>query len=167
MKIRLILVPTDFSPSAAKALEYAIDFARLHRAQLLLVHVIEPMSYAVPRYLPEPTALLEYERKEAARLLAESLAKVHRRYSKCQSEIHFGVVHEIVNQLAKERDADLLIIGTHGRTGLAHMLMGSVAEKVIRTSTRPVLSVRTLSVPAHKAAAHGRRPRKDARSRRA
>jgi universal stress protein A len=159
MQIKRILVPIDFSHSSRKALDYAIDFARHHQAEIILIHVIEPLNYALPRYLPEPTVLLEDQRREASMQLAEFEAKVLKRYPHCRSEVHFGVVYQVIVDVARKLGVDLIIIATHGRTGLAHLLMGSVAEKVLRMAACPVLSVRTLSPPASHARPE-RHPRK-------
>ncbi len=154
MKIKRLLVPVDFSDSSAKMLKFAIDFARMHEAEMLLVHVIEPMNYAVPRWLPEPTALLEEQRKEAAAKIARLADRAHARRVKCTGEVHFGVVYEVIADLARESGADMIVIATHGRTGLAHMIIGSVAERVIHNAACPVLVIRTL--PSRREA---RRPR--------
>jgi universal stress protein A len=148
MRIKQILAPVDFSGSATVAVDYAVEMARLHKAELLLAHIIEPMNYAVPRFYPEPTALLEEQRKHAAMQLSEFELRVRKRYRKCRSEVHFGVVYEMIVQLAASIGADLIVIATHGRTGLAHVLMGSVAEKVVRYAECPVLTIRTVPMPA-------------------
>ncbi len=147
MRIKRLLVPVDFSESSAKALDFAIDLALMHRAELLLVHVIEPMNYAVPRWIPEPTALLEEQRREAGGKLAELEAHAREKRVRCRSEIHFGVVYEMIAELARDSGADMIVIATHGRTGLAHMIIGSVAERVIRYAPCPVVVVRTLEAP--------------------
>jgi universal stress protein A len=144
MKIKRLLVPVDFSGSSAKMLKFAIDFARMHEAEMLLVHVIEPMNYAVPRWIPEPTALLEEQRKEAAAKIARLADRARAKRVKCTSEVHFGVVYEVIADLARESGADMIVIATHGRTGLAHMIIGSVAERVIHNAACPVLVVRTI-----------------------
>jgi universal stress protein A len=144
MKIKRLLVPVDFSDSSAKLLEFAIDFARMHDAEVVLAHVIEPMNYAVPRWLPEPTTLLEEQRKEAATQIAKLQEFARGKRVKCSSEIHFGVVYEVIADLARQLEADMIVIATHGRTGLAHMIIGSVAERVIHNATCPVLVLRTL-----------------------
>ncbi len=155
MQIKRILVPTDFSRSSLKAVDYAVDLAKQNQAELILVHIIEPMSYAVPRYLPEPTALLEEQRKRAQDALDRLTERVSARYPRCRSEVHLGVVYQRIAELARTLKADLIVIATHGRTGLAHMLIGSVAERVVRMAACPVLTVRS---PLHPAvSATGRR----------
>ena len=101
MKIKRLLVPVDFSDSSATLLQFAIEFARMHDAEMLLVHVIEPMNYAVPRWLPEPTALLEEQRKEAADKIARLADRARARRVKCAGEVHFGVVYDVIADLAR------------------------------------------------------------------
>jgi len=144
MKIKRLLVPVDFSDSSTKLIDYAIEFARMHRAELILLHVIEPMNYAVPRWLPEPTTLLEEQRKEAATKLDSLERRVRAKRLKCSVEVHFGVVYEVIAHFARQCGADMILIATHGRTGLAHMIIGSVAERVIHNATCPVLVLRTV-----------------------
>ena len=142
MIIKRIVVPVDFSRPSLKALEYAIEFGRQHKAELIVVYVIEPMNYAVPRLLPEPTALLEEQRKVAAKSLSHLEARIKKRYPNCRTEVHFGVVYQRIIELAKSLKADLIVIATHGRTGLSHMMIGSVAEKVVRKAPCSVLVVK-------------------------
>jgi nucleotide-binding universal stress UspA family protein len=159
VKIKRILVPTDFSASSRKALAYALNFARSQGAEIVLVHVIETLNYMVPRYVPEPRVLLAELRREATQQLLDIEQKARRRYPRVRSEVHFGVVYETIGDLARKLHADLIIIATHGRTGFAHMLMGSVTERVVRLAPCPVLSVRTLPLrPARRAAKLRARP---------
>ncbi len=155
MQIRRILVPTDFSRSSLNAVDYAIDLAKQHGAEVILVHVIEPMNYAVPRYLPEPTALLESQREESQKEIDRIVERVRSEWDKCRSEVHLGVVYEVIAESARKLKADLIVIATHGRTGLAHMFIGSVAERVVRIAPCPVLTVRS---PLHPARGVTRRP---------
>lgn len=148
MQIKRILVPTDFSRSSLKAIDYAVDLAKEHGAEVIIVHVIEPMSYAVPRYLPEPTALLEEQRQESLKELDRLVDRVEPQWQKCRAEVHLGVVYDVIAQLAGKLKADLIVVSTHGRTGLAHLLIGSVAERIVRLAPCPVLTVRTALHPA-------------------
>jgi len=145
MIIKRIVVPVDFSRPSLKALEYAIEFGRLHKAELIVVYVIEPMNYAVPRLLPEPTVLLEDQRRVAAKSLSRLEAGIRKRYPNCRTEVHFGVVYQTIIEVAKRLKADLIVIATLGRTGLSHLMIGSVAERVVRGATCPVLTVRAVA----------------------
>ncbi len=169
MPVRRILVPIDFSPPSLKALDRALDYFGPHRAQITLVHVIEPMSYAVPRFIPEPTLLLEEQRKIAARELGRVQARLARRRIRVRAEIHFGIVHQVIIDVARRNRADLIVISTHGRTGLAHLVMGSVAERVVRGASCPVLTVRTFPAPSPRRSVRQKKrtkpPRRSARKR--
>jgi nucleotide-binding universal stress UspA family protein len=141
-------VPVDFSRSSQRALDKALEYFGAQRPQIVLVHVIEPLSYAVPRFVPEPTMLLEEQRKIAARELTRLQSRLKRRGIRVRAEIHFGVVAQMIVDAARRAKADLIVIATHGRTGLAHLVMGSVAERVVRAASCPVLTVRTVPAPA-------------------
>lgn len=160
MPIKRILVPVDFSRFSLKALDYAIEIARPYKAEVVVIVVIEPMNYAVPRWLPEPTALLEEQRKLAALRLSQLEERIKPRYENCRTEVHFGVVYEMINEVAKGLKADLIVIATHGRTGLAHIVMGSVAERVVRGAPCPVLVIRSLKPPRPEAPRRKRRKSK-------
>lgn len=146
MAIKKILVPTDFSADASAALAYAQDFAKPNQAEILLVHVIEPIYYATPADMyvstPNLTAILDEQRAVAKEQLAQTVAQLKRQGIACRALLEVGSPAQAIVDLAQRRKAGLVIMATHGRTGLAHMVMGSVAEKVVRTATCPVLTVR-------------------------
>jgi universal stress protein A len=138
-----ILVPTDFSPNSEKAMSYAIELAKLARAKVTLLHVV-----------PEPSALdytmegipadeIQEWQNEAAKRLAEQLAKAKLEYQSVES-VQTIALHprdEIVRAAAK-LSADLLALSTHGYTGWKHLLFGSDAEKILEHAPCPVLIVR-------------------------
>jgi universal stress protein A len=146
MTIRLqkILLPTDFSNYSAAATKYACELATRFDAELYLLHTLEAhlasapefeMGLALPKYLKESRAAAE-----------KSLAGVlDTKWSAGRTVIHAVVEGspkvEIVRYARKEI-IDLIVLATHGRTGLAHVIMGSVAETVVRTAPCPVLTVR-------------------------
>ena len=141
IKIDRILVPTDFRECAEKALEYAAELATRFDSELHLLHVavLPTAPYAHGFALPEEAMHPEIPAAKALNALdvprSEDVAGVER-------AVRSGTPFvEIVRQ-AKEYDVDLIVIGTHGSTGLTHMLLGSVAEKVVRKAPCPVLSVR-------------------------
>jgi len=139
---KTILVPHDFSKPADKALEYAKAFGRQFGAQLVLIHVLEPMVLPAELgygFVPPPEDALPME---ALREKLASVAKSIGSEVKCTSEVRIGRPWSEVVAAAKELSADLLIVATHGRTGLQHALLGSVAEKIVRHAECPVLVVR-------------------------
>ncbi|HVA81778.1 MAG TPA: universal stress protein [Candidatus Binataceae bacterium] len=152
MKFGRIVVPIDFSSHSLKALDYAIDFANSHDCELLLVNVVEPIRHT--KLMPDVSVLLENQRTQAARKLAELEKRAKQRYRNCRSEVHFGIPYEVIATIAKKSKADLIIIATHGHTGLSHLFLGSVAERVLRIAQCPVLTVRAVKTP--KSAARSR-----------
>jgi nucleotide-binding universal stress UspA family protein len=140
--IRRIVCPTDFSPTAAHALDYAAWMAETFAAHLLLLHVVPELDYPVlgigmTSTLPH---LREELRSKARERLQEAAAKLTA--ANVRSEVRDGSAAECILACAAEHEADLIIMGTHGHTGLKHVLLGSSAERVVRLSTCPVLTVR-------------------------
>jgi len=146
MQIRSILFPTDFSECGNYALSYAASLARTFGASILCVHVIEPMVPAVgysgmtePLPLADITDQLENSAGRELPKIAES--------EECAGlDVQELIVHgeaaaEIV-RVAKERNIDLIVVSSHGRTGLGRMLFGSTAEAVVRHSSCPVMVVK-------------------------
>jgi universal stress protein A len=148
MQIKKVLVPVDFSKDSLRAAEYAKNFAAPFGAQLVLLHVIEPIYYASPAdmYAASPNlALLIEEQRKAAQAQLEQLAqKLSGQGAKVQTLLKSGSPAQVIADTAKRIKADLIVMATHGRTGLAHVLLGSVAERVVRLATCPVLTVRRL-----------------------
>lgn len=156
MPITQILVPVDFSDVSVQALEYAVDLSKGFGAEVAAVFVVEPMYYAAP-----PTAygaatqiamLLDDQRKLGREQLAKLAAQVGKRGVKIRTILQEGTAYERIIDTGKRIKADLIIMGTHGRTGLTHLLMGSVTEKVVRSAICPVLTLRGYK-PKKKAAA--------------
>ncbi len=139
--IQRILVPMDFSECSKKALQYAIPFAEQFDAKLILVNVVEPFI-PMPEMTTVDVGLLDTRLQEQARRQLATLEAEAGDDLAIESVVRMGNAHvEIVNA-AKELDADLIIVATHGRTGLAHMLLGSTAERVAQHADCPVLIVR-------------------------
>jgi nucleotide-binding universal stress UspA family protein len=135
---RRILVPTDFEGPASRALEVAIELAREHDASLTLVHV-----WTIPPVYTEGFAWPVEGLEEAARkALDADLARVRQRLPGARAVLACGAAWEEILAAAKHNDADLIVMGTHGRRGLPRLWLGSVAERVVRTSPIPVLTVR-------------------------
>jgi universal stress protein A len=146
MKVKRILVPTDFSDNALAALDYAVDLAKPFKATLTLIHSLEPIYFATPADLYGPAANLGMLIQEQRRAAQEQLARLQKDLGKrrvaVQTLIGTGPAPRVIVDAAKRRGADLIVMSTHGRTGVSHVLMGSVAEKVVRSASCPVLTVR-------------------------
>jgi nucleotide-binding universal stress UspA family protein len=145
VEIKKILVPTDFSETSRYAFQYAIEFAKSFGAELEIVHVIFDESQIVAFYLPQVTFQnLDQELEESAKKQMEQFIDAYPELKSIPHNVKLlkGTAFiEIINE-AKEYKADLIIIGTHGRTGLEHVLFGSTAEKVVRKAPCPVLTIK-------------------------
>lgn len=146
-----ILFCTDFSENSRPAWELATDYAKAFGAQLLILHVIDLPGYVDwAEKLHEILEATELTANERLQLMAKEcgdLAKDVRTY--CRTGMTAG---EIV-ALAEEESVDLIVVGTHGRTGVKHLVMGSVARSVLKTAHRPMLIV---EAPAEKGESFGR-----------
>lgn len=145
--ITSVLVAVDFSPTSDVALEYATGLARRVGATVHLLHVVESPLAAGPLSPEVYIAATPFARNrlidEAAARLARLVGSAQRELLHVTSEVRVGSAADTVCSVAEERHSDLLVIGTHGRTGLAHLLVGSVAEQVVRQAPCPVLTVRS------------------------
>ena len=145
IRMTSILFPTDFSPSSEYAQRYAVSFAKEYGAKLYVLHVIEEMTYAVPFDMLQAPPLADFMADlevQAQKALNEVLPEEMREALEWEPMVRRGVAFYEILRAARELDVDLIVCGTHGRTGLKHMLFGSVAEKVVRKAPCPVLSVR-------------------------
>jgi nucleotide-binding universal stress UspA family protein len=144
--ITRILVPTDFSATSNEALAYAKTLAAPFGASLHLVHAFEDpfttAAFAPEMYAPLPTRLREAMLRDIEQRLAEWLPPAERARFKGTTEIALGPAARAVVDYTKTLGADLIVMGTHGRGGISHLLLGSVAERVVRTAPCPVLTVR-------------------------
>lgn len=144
VRIQKILLPTDFSTNSAAATNYACELATKFDAELHVLHTLETLPSYRPGFemgvtLPE---YLNETRADAEKSLNEVL------------DPHWSAEHRVIRTMvvgspkaeivryARQHDIDLIVLSTHGRTGLAHVIMGSVAENVVRTAPCPVLTVR-------------------------
>jgi nucleotide-binding universal stress UspA family protein len=137
MEIRHILAPTDFSPSANQAVTAACQLAQTFGAQLSLLHVIEVPVYAIEVALP----LAELE-QDARRALARLLPEAEGAHLEVTRLVELGVPAQKILDTATAEHVDLIVMATHGRTGLSHLVLGSVAERVVRQAPCPVLTIR-------------------------
>jgi universal stress protein A len=145
MNYKKILFATDFSEASTGALQYATSLARDSGAALLIVHVEElPLPYAGGEmYLAQP----EYPNPEIRKML-DSVVPPDKTVT-FKHRLVLGVAADDIVKTAEEEGADLIVMGTHGRTGLMRVLMGSVTEAVMRHAPCPVLTIRQAAkVPA-------------------
>jgi nucleotide-binding universal stress UspA family protein len=141
-----ILVPTDFSAHAETALGYATALTKQSGASVEVLHVLEdpfmPATWSAEVYLPDIPALREQLAADAETRLAAYREKIGKEGIPTATTIRSGLPADVILDHAKAAAADLVVMGTHGRSGLSHLFMGSVAERVIRSATCPVLTVR-------------------------
>ena len=145
IKLEKIIHPTDFSEPSRYALRYAMSFAEEYGATLVIVHVIEEVAKAMyfdMLQAPPLADLMADIEKQAERALKDLVPEEHREKLTIEHVIRKGVPFLEIVRCAEEMKADMIVCGTHGRTGLKHALFGSVAEKIVRKSPCPVLSVR-------------------------
>jgi nucleotide-binding universal stress UspA family protein len=141
--IRRIVYATDFSKASRKALAKALELARANRATLQIVHVLNPAVPMVGDGYISPTAYEQLERSSrewAQKTLAGLVAKARAAGVKAEGKVLEGVPHQQI--VRASRRADLVVLGTHGRTGVARFFLGSVAGRVASSAKVPVLTVR-------------------------
>jgi universal stress protein A len=145
MKIKRILCPTDFSAIAEKAVEYAVFLASSHDAELQLLHVVDHL-HGFDNYLilsMTPHEISERMEKHANEDLSEVINQI-KETVKTEKAVRHGKASVQITKMAREMKADLIVMGSHGRTGLSHVIIGSVAEAVVRDVSCPVLVVRDI-----------------------
>lgn len=143
--IRRILAPTDLSDASIPAVRYAAEMAEKFQAELVLLHVVQDLALTLPDAVmptpvatPDLTALIDSAKVGIANLVTKlGIARLNPK-----AEVRVGAPEPEIVSAAEDLKADLLCLGTHGRGGLAHLLLGSVAEKVVRHAPCPVLTVR-------------------------
>ncbi len=144
-RIRRILHPTDFSKASSAAYKRAVDMAKDNRAELLLVHVLTaPVPVVADGYLSPQVYedMANASRAYGQKHLTALAGKAKRAGVRVKSLLLEGIPHESIARAARSRKADLLVIGTHGRTGFAKLFLGSVASRVLAVAPCPVLTVR-------------------------
>jgi universal stress protein A len=143
---RRILVGTDFSPGSQRAFRVAVELARRGRSRLLIVHVVPNLAIAdvegrlVPRIRNEMETAA---RRSAAKRIETLVSRARKSSVRAEGVVLSGAAHEAIRRTATRERADLVVVGTHGRSGLERALLGSVAAKVIGTAPCPVLTVRS------------------------
>lgn len=140
--ITKILVPTDFSPDAEPAIERALDLARSFSASVMLFHVYE-LPIAFPEGYSFTAELITAIEKEAHAKLAETIERLRQRTQvPISGKVGAGATAMAIVDEAAQGGFDLIVMGTHGRTGFSRFFIGSVAERVVRLATCPVLTIR-------------------------
>ncbi|HMN47771.1 MAG TPA: universal stress protein [Ignavibacteriaceae bacterium] len=144
LSIKNILVPIDFSDYSKSALKYAVNFAKSFNADMTLIYVVEPIVYPPDFSMGQiaiPTVSTEWD--ERAREELDKLAKTQIPADvKVKTIIKTGKPFVEIIETATEENIDLIIIATHGHSGVEHILFGSTAEKVVRKAPCPVLTLR-------------------------
>lgn len=153
VRMAKILVPVDLSDNSSLAVDYAATLAAKFGARVRLLHVIEKFTYSVT------DTIQVVDHFSALRAIAEPLVEglretLAQRGAAADAEIRTGTAYAEILDEEKRFRPDLIVMGTHGRTGLAHVLLGSVAERIVRLASCPVLTVR--SEPARRPAARRR-----------
>lgn len=146
--IKKILVPTDFSPCSAPAEDAAEELARKLGAALSVLHVIDDTPYLlndVGGYIPAQE--LAYAEETAHATLSKRVEQLKQAGCTASSSVAHGSPAQGIVQAAQQLGAELIVMGTHGRRGFRHLLLGSVAERVARSATVPVLMVPGRSNP--------------------
>jgi nucleotide-binding universal stress UspA family protein len=139
---RSIVVATDFSETSNAAIDYAVTFAALTGGSVTIVHAYEIPFLGVPDLTLIASGDVLGRIEDAAHASLRACAATHRsRGVALHTVLRQGSAYVQINAVADDVNADLIVIGTHGRRGVARMLIGSVAENVIRTATRPVLTI--------------------------
>ena len=144
MKIQTILVPTDFSENSSAGVEHARDLAREFKAKLVLCHV-SPSAERLVLYGPPPAHLPKDLEDAVVEGVEKGFAEVKARFEASDdlTTVHLrGEPAAELVEYSNKNDVDLIVMSTHGRTGLGHLVLGSVAERVVRTASCPVLTVK-------------------------
>ena len=143
MRIQTILVPIDYSPHSAKALQVAIGLAKTLSAKVhLLLAYHLPVSITMPDAVVIPQSFWDSVKDASARKLEKSFETVTREGVRCESHLTAQTPSAAIVETAKQIGADLIVMGTRGLTGLKHVLLGSVAERTVRSAPCPVMTVK-------------------------
>ncbi|MDB6020587.1 MAG: Stress protein UspA-like protein [Pedosphaera sp.] len=162
-QLKTILVPVDFSEPSRSALQCASALAKPFNAEIILLHVVESVLPPPDDFIVDSAALAAALSDDAAHRLAEW----HRQFAahaRLQEMLRVGTPYREIVDAADEADADLIVLGTHGRTGLTRLLIGSTAERVVRDAHCPVLVAREREQKKLEVS-RGKRPAAKSRSR--
>ena len=132
-----ILIPVDFSEASLEGLEYAIQLGESFGAELIVLFVVEPLYQAADMGL-----LLEEHQRLGREDLRQLGLRLTDRSVKFRAVLRTGRPHQVIIDEARKQHVDMIVMATHGRSGISHLIMGSVAEKVVSAAGCPVLTVR-------------------------
>lgn len=144
IRLRKVLFPTDFSENSLHALPYARALAETFQAKLFLLHVVEPMRVLMDDLMAPASALqMEAEAEERGQARLGNLLDLPTKASlEIEERVIRGVPFAEIVRYAREQEIDLIVLATHGLSGIAHLLIGSTAEKVVRKAPCAVLTVK-------------------------
>lgn len=148
MKLERILTPVDFSDTSRAALEWSVALAQKVGAQVTILHAYEMPTYAFPEVALALTPELVKRIAEDSEAMVNEWVKAYAKSGVVQGVVKAGPAWEQINEVAQAIDADLIVVGTHGRRGLSRLLLGSVAERVVRSAVRPVVTIRPADADA-------------------
>ncbi|MBM4328172.1 MAG: universal stress protein [Deltaproteobacteria bacterium] len=147
MAMKKILFCADFSENSVPARSKAVEFAKAFGAELLIVHVVNSRLLGYPSFenqLPVDLALLERNIQEGAQTELEGIAaECRKKLPSAHTFLLTGAPAEEIVRFAEDQSVDVIVMGTHGWTGIRHLILGSTAENVVRTAKCPVLTVRS------------------------
>lgn len=143
IRLKNILIPTDLSEYARHVLPYAAEFARAYDAKIILAHVVD-MHWVGSVASAEFPGMVESQIESSKKAAVEAMEAMRAELGDAPVEVQvlMGSPHVEIVRHARSEDVDLIILATHGRTGLAHALIGSVAEKVVQMAPCPVLTIK-------------------------
>ena len=139
-----ILFPTDFSVASDYAMSYAISMAKRYKAKFFLLHVVDTTYDISGFYIPHISAekLMQEMEEAAEKKLTNISSAISRRIKAREIVVKSGIPHKEILKFAKDKGIDMIIMGTHGKAGLDHLLFGSTTERVLRQASCPVLTIR-------------------------
>jgi nucleotide-binding universal stress UspA family protein len=145
LSIKKILCPTDFSEKSYRALEKAAEFADHFAAELIVAHVVAPVpTVSVPTH-PAAFDVTEYQKHlydESEKALKDTVKKYVPDNLEASTLIVEGNPADKINEIAEEKSVDLIILSTHGHSAIGQLIFGSVADRVVRHASRPVMTIR-------------------------
>jgi universal stress protein A len=145
-RVRRILHPSDFSPASTRAFRYALEAAKVNRARLMILHVLSPVVPVVgDEYVASPRVYVDLQRaarEQGERQINRLVSRAKQAGVRAVGLLREGAPADGIVRAARATRAGMIVMGTHGRTGMARLLLGSVATRVIGTAPCPVLTVR-------------------------